>query len=88
MHEEHRSDVEQRLEQAIVSLLESRARTSSICPSDAARAVDADDWRGLMDPAREAARRLVEAGAVVVTQKGAAVDPSTARGPIRIRRAR
>jgi len=45
---------------------------------------DADGWRGLISPAREAARRLVEAG-VVVTQKGEVVDPATARGPIRIR---
>jgi hypothetical protein len=39
-----------------------------------------------MDPARDAARRLVEAGEVVITQKGKVVDLDTARGPIRIRR--
>jgi hypothetical protein len=41
-----------------------------------------------MDPAREAARRLVEAGEVVITQKGEVIDLATARGPIRIRRTR
>jgi hypothetical protein len=79
--------VEQRLERTILSLLEARARTSTICPSDAARAVDADGWRDLMEPARAAARRLVDRGEVVVTQGGTVVDPATARGPIRIRRA-
>ena len=47
-----------------------------------------DDWRPLMEPARAAARRLVVAGEVEVTQGGAVVDPSTAKGPIRIRRRR
>ncbi|CAN5541038.1 hypothetical protein BH10ACT10_BH10ACT10_11130 [soil metagenome] len=77
--------VEQRLEQSILTLLASRARTSTICPSDAARAVDAEGWRDLMEPARAAARRLVERGDVVITQGGAVVDPASARGPLRIR---
>jgi hypothetical protein len=83
------TDVDGRLESAILDLLASRSGT--ICPSDAARAVggpDEADWRPLMEPARRAARRLVAAGEVEVTQRGRAVDPSTARGPIRIRRVR
>jgi hypothetical protein len=79
-------DVDRRLEQTILDLLAARARTSTICPSEAARAVDAHDWRDLMEPARRAARRLVAAGSVVVTQGGKVVDPSTAKGPIRIRK--
>ncbi|HEV7469870.1 MAG TPA: DUF3253 domain-containing protein [Pseudonocardia sp.] len=59
-----------------------------MCPSDAARRVDPEGWRDLMEPARRAARRLVDAGRVEITQKGRVVDPSTAQGPIRIRRAR
>ena len=73
------------LEQSIRSLLGTRAGT--ICPSEAARAVGGEDWRPLMEPARAAARRLVAAGEVEITQAGAVVDPSTAKGPIRIRRA-
>lgn len=81
--------VDQQLESAILDLLAQRAASSSICPSDAARVVgSADDWRELMEPARRAARRLVAAGEVEITQKGSVVDPSTAAGPIRIRRAR
>ncbi|MEQ8850472.1 MAG: DUF2256 and DUF3253 domain-containing protein [Phycisphaerales bacterium] len=79
------SDADRALESAIVELLERRAAGASICPSEAARAVDADGWRGLLEPARMAARRLVAAGRVEITQKGRAVDPDTARGPIRIR---
>ena len=76
------------LESRIRSLLAARAADSTICPSDVARAVAPEDWRPLMEPVRRAARRLVAAGEVEITQRGAVVDPSTARGPIRIRRAR
>jgi hypothetical protein len=38
-----------------------------------------------MEPSRRAARRLVAQGLVEITQKGRVVDPSTAKGPIRIR---
>lgn len=76
------------LEATILTLLAERAASSTICPSDAARAVGEDDWRDLMEPARRAARRLVDAGEVEITQKGSVVDPSTARGPIRIRKVR
>jgi hypothetical protein len=41
-----------------------------------------------MEPARRAARRLVAAGEVEIVQGGRVVDPSTAKGPIRIRRVR
>ncbi|WP_371611923.1 DUF3253 domain-containing protein [Streptomyces clavifer] len=79
------------LEQVILELLERRAPTATICPSDAARAAyegDDEGWRALMEPARRAARRLVTAGEVEITQGGNPVDPAKARGPIRIRRAR
>ncbi|MDI9954497.1 DUF3253 domain-containing protein [Rhodococcus sp. NM-2] len=76
------------LEERIRALLDARADSASICPSDVARAVAPDDWRPLMEPVREAARRLADAGEVEVTRKGAVVDPRSARGPIRIRWAR
>ena len=37
-----------------------------------------------MERTRMAARRLQTAGVLVILQKGVRVDPSTARGPIRI----
>jgi hypothetical protein len=74
------------LQQAILDLLDTRDGT--ICPSEAARVVDPEGWRDLMEPARQAARRLVAAGDVEITQGGRVVDPSTAKGPIRIRRVR
>lgn len=81
------SPVDQQLEQTIVELLAGRRTGATICPSEAARTVAPDDWQKLMEPARRAARRLVADGTVVITQGGQVVDPSTVRGPIRIRRA-
>ncbi|WP_307807899.1 DUF3253 domain-containing protein [Nocardioides xinjiangensis] len=81
------TDVDQRLEAAILDLLARRAPGATICPSEAARAVaEADSWRELMEPARRAAARLVDRGEVDVTQGGDVVDLATARGPVRIRR--
>jgi hypothetical protein len=76
------------LEQAITDLLAGRPAQATICPSEAAQRVGGEDWRPLMEPARRAARRLVAAGTLEITQGGRVVDPSTARGPIRLRRAR
>ena len=80
------TDVDRDLERAITDLLYARAAGKTICPSEAARRVDAEDWRDLMEPARRAARRLVDAGSVEMTQGGRVVDPSTAKGPVRLRR--
>lgn len=38
-----------------------------------------------MEMTRDAARRLAAAGLIEITQKGSAVDPQKAKGPIRLR---
>lgn len=80
---------EHELEAAILTLLAERGRDKTICPSEAARMVGGTgslhDWQPLMESARAAARRLVEQGRIVITQKGRVVQPSTAKGPIRLR---
>jgi hypothetical protein len=82
------ADVDTRLEQAIDALLDDRRPGATICPSEAARAVDPEGWRELMPAARAAAGRLAAAGQVEVTQRGEVVDVATARGPVRVRRRR
>ncbi len=79
-------DVDGRLERAIDALLADRRAGGTICPSEAARAVDPEGWRELMPAARAAAGRLAAAGQVEVTQRGEVVDVATARGPVRVRR--
>lgn len=80
------SDTRDRLKSTILALARHRGPESSICPSDAARAVDDKNWRGLMDDARELARELAKSGDVQITQRGDVLDPDGIwRGPIRIR---
>jgi hypothetical protein len=78
-------EVDRRLEEAILELLGRRPRGATICPSEAARAVFGDDFRAEIERTRQAARRLQAANKLDITQKGVVVDPSTARGPIRLR---
>lgn len=73
------------LEALILELLARRAGGATVCPSEVARAVEGGDWRSHMEPVREAARRLVARGVLDIVQGGRVVDPSTARGPIRLR---
>jgi hypothetical protein len=86
------SEIDLRLEETIATLLSQRAQDATICPSDAARAVSDENggegWRELMEPSRRAARRMVARGEIQITQGGSVVDPSTAKGPIRLRRPR
>lgn len=70
-----------RIRAAILDLALQRGRTKSLCPSDVAKALDAD-WRGLMPEVRAVAGTMPE---ILATQGGGEVDPVTARGPIRLR---
>lgn len=81
------TEVDTALEKSIMTLLAARAQGATICPSEAARAVGGKEWEPLMEQARSAARRLVARDEVVMTQGGNVVDPSTAKGPVRVRRA-
>ena len=82
---------DQELESAILALLGCCPQDGSICPSAAACQVfgDVDGLKPEpMERARAAARRLVALGRLEIAQGSRRVDPSTARGPIRLRRPR
>ena len=83
----HPTRTKHALERAILELLEQRAPGKTICPSEAARLVHPEGWEQHMEDAREAARRLVAKGEIVITQRGRIVDPLSAKGAIRLRRA-
>ena len=74
------------MEDALLELLKERGASITICPSELARQRYGEgEWRQEMEPIRMAARRLVVAGKAEILQKNRIVDPSTAKGPIRIR---
>ncbi len=72
-------------EDAILQLLQERGPEKSICPSEAARRLDAEDFRLQMEKVRKAGRRLHDRGMIEVTRKGKIVDPHTVKGVIRYR---
>ncbi len=78
--------VHRKLEDAITELLTMRGPQSSICPSDAARRVFPDSFREHMEDARRAARRLAQAGRIIITQRGRPIAPADFRGPVRLAR--
>ena len=82
------TDMDIKLEQAIMRLLQSRKTGASICPSEAVRELAGDaeqQWRPLMEPARRAARRLAHQGKISIMQGEKIVDPSKFKGPIRLK---
>ncbi|GAB2587785.1 DUF2256 domain-containing protein [Microlunatus antarcticus] len=78
------TSVDVRLEELLRVLVRKGGR-QGVDPDDAARCVDPQAWQALHEPARRAARRLVAAEVAVMVQNGRVVDPSTAKGAVRIR---
>ena len=74
----------QAVEAAILRLTDLRGPDKSICPSEAARALD-DDWQGLLGDVRRAAVGLAKAGRIDILRKGQPIDPDQVRGVIRLR---
>ena len=58
----------------------------SICPSEVARALEAENWRPLMGAVRQAAARLATAGSIEILRKGKPIAPEAMHGVIRLRR--
>jgi hypothetical protein len=76
---------EQQIRDRLLQLVRDRGPEKTICPSEVARSLSADDWRSLMSPIRAVGMKLAAAERIVVLQKGQIVDPQTAKGPIRYR---
>jgi len=62
-----------------------RGADKTICPSEVARALFPDEWRGHMDEVRQCAVDLQRKGQVSITQKGKPIDGDNIKGPIRIK---
>jgi rhodanese-related sulfurtransferase len=84
-------DLEHRVYDALVDLLDERRPEATVCPSEVARRIAAGlrcEWRDLMRPVRYVTTLLSDAGRVEVLQNGERIDPREARGPVRLRLAR
>lgn len=79
--------VDSALEGWLLEHLSAGSRGSGVDPAAAAAALERDAG-SLHEPARSAARRLVNRGLAEMIQRGVVVDPSTAKGPVTLRRPR
>jgi hypothetical protein len=71
-------------EEKILTVLVKRPASSTICPSEVLEDYLKQDPEH-MELVRQAARRLVHQGKILILQKGREVDPSDFRGPIRLK---
>ncbi|MGJ7581616.1 DUF3253 domain-containing protein [Variovorax sp. RHLX14] len=74
----------------IGELLSARVASSSICPSEVARALASGEnaWRALMPIVRRVAAKMASEGKLKVTRGADIVDAESEGGPIRLRRPR
>lgn len=63
----------------------SRGIDKTICPSEVARVMFGETWRGKMQTVRDVAFDLAEENQVVITQKGKKVERENFKGPVRIK---
>lgn len=85
-HDASDDDVRRRAEAVIETLTRHRAPDRTICPSDAARVVGGRSWRRRMDLVRDVAADMARRRLIDITQRGAVVDPTGWRGPVRLGR--
>ncbi|WP_152190191.1 DUF3253 domain-containing protein [Georgenia satyanarayanai] len=78
------SELQDALRAELLRLAEERGPGKTLCPSEAAGAVDPGRRRELTPVARAVASALADEGLLVVTQKGVPVDARTAVGPVRV----
>lgn len=79
---------EKEIRQLHLQLAEKRGFDKTYCPSEVAKQFAPLDWRSKMDVVRKIADELVSSGQLIVLQNEQIikVNPSEAKGPIRLRR--
>ena len=73
------------IEDAIFGLLAEREPGETISPSEAAQAVDPENWRRRLPQVRATAIGLARQGRLVLTRKGRPADPDALKGVYRVR---
>ena len=70
---------------AMLRIAAERGPEKSLCPTDVARAVSAENWRPLLGAVRKVAADLARQGKIEVLRKGKPINPDEMRGVIRLR---
>lgn len=69
----------------LLRLAAERGPAKSLCPTDVARAVSAEEWRPLLGAVRKVAADLARQGKIEILRKGKPISPDEMRGVIRLR---
>src|SRR5690606_30878557 len=77
-------ELQDRLRTELLRIAEERGPGKTLCPSEAAGAVDPEHRRALTPVSRAVACALADEGLLIVTQKGVPVDGLTTPGPVRV----
>jgi hypothetical protein len=72
------------IEAAILDLIGARGPGKTICPTEAARALDAEGWRRILPQVRSTAVGLARAGKIAIFRHGKPVDPNAFKGVYRL----
>ncbi len=70
---------------AMLQIAAERGPEKSLCPTDVARAVSAEDWRPLLGAVRKVAADLARQGKIEILRKGKPINPDEMLGVIRFR---
>ena len=70
---------------ALLHLAAERGPEKSLCPTDVARAVSAENWRPFLGAVRKVAADLARQGKIEILRKGKPINPDEMRGVIRLR---
>ena len=70
---------------ALLRIAAERGPEKSLCPTDVARAVSAENWRPLLGSVRKVAADLARQGKIEILRKGKPINPDDMRGVIRLR---
>lgn len=77
-------DLNEQIDEQILSLVNARGLGKTICPSEVARAIRPDNWRPLMKKVRQSAIRLADTGDISIYRKGKPIPTDEVRGIIRL----
>jgi len=79
-------EADRHIDEAILSLLKERGPGKSACPSEVARRLQPEGWRGCMPAVRERAAALAGAGKLRITRGDKTLEPEAlSGGPVRLR---
>lgn len=74
------------IRETLLQLAGERGPNKTFCPSEAARRLDADQWRDLMPEVHRQAHNLIKEGRLSASQKGQALHTWPPSGPYRLQK--